>query len=83
MLAEGALLIALALWCAAVLASLAAPLIISDFRAQQDFIVSNTSTSWTWTAFAQGVYTLLTWGTLIVAARWSIRLRSLKPLTVR
>lgn len=80
MLFEGAVLIAMASCCAAVLAPLAAPRIIADFRVQQDLIVSNTSTSWTWITFALGVYTLLTWSTLIVALRWSIRLRSLKPL---
>lgn len=80
MLAEGAVLIAVASCCAAMLAPLAAPRIVSDFHAQQGFVVSNTANSWTWIPFAQGVYTLLTWGTLIVASRWSIRLRSLKPM---
>lgn len=79
-LVEGTVLIAVASCCAVILAPLAAPQIISDFRAQQGFIVSNTATPWTWIPFAQGVYTLLTWGTLIVASRWSIKLRSLKPL---
>jgi hypothetical protein len=82
MLVEGAVLVALASCCAVVLAPLAAPRIISDFRAQHGFVVTNTATSWTWIPFAQGVYTLLTWATLIITSRWSIRLRSFKPLVV-
>ena len=38
--------------------------------------------SGTWIAFAQGVYSLLTFGTVIIASRLAIRLRSLKPLLV-
>ena len=43
-------------------------------RCQEGFNVSHASSSGTWIAWAQGVYSLLTWSTVIIAARWSIRL---------
>ena len=52
-----------------------------DFVTQEGFTVSG-ATSGTWVAFAQGVYSLLTWSTFIIAARFSVTLRSLKPLLV-
>jgi len=82
MLAEGTLLLGLAAWCATILTPFAVPGIMADFRGQQGFIVSQAASSGTWVAFAQGVYSLLTWSTLIIAARWSIKLRSPKPLLI-
>ena len=82
MLVEGAILISVASVCAALLAPFAAPRILADFIAQKGVTVSHASSTGTWIAFAQGVYSLLTWSTLIIAARFSIRLRSLKPLLV-
>ena len=81
MLVEGAILIAVASWCANILTPFAAPRIIADFRTH-GFIVPDTSSSGTWVALAQGVYTLLTWSALIIASRMSIRLRSPKPLVI-
>ena len=81
-LSEGVLLLGAAGVCAALLAPYTAPLIISDFVAQEGFNVSRASSSGTWIAWAQGVYSLLTWSTVIIAARWSIRLKSPKPLLI-
>src|ERR1044071_9194927 len=66
MLVEGFIIVALASWCASLLTPFAAPRIVADFR-EQGFIVADTSSSGTWIAFAQGVYTLLTWSSLIIA----------------
>jgi hypothetical protein len=82
MLAEGAILISAAFVCAALLAPFAAPRILADFSAQGGFTVSDARSSGTWVASAQGVYSLLTWSTVIIASRLSIRLRSPKPLLV-
>lgn len=82
MLGEGALLVGAASVGAALLAPLAAPRILNDFVAQEGFTVSHATSSGTWLASAQGVYSLLTWSTVIIAARFSIRLRSLKPLLI-
>jgi hypothetical protein len=82
MLAEGAILISVASVCAALLAPFAAARILDDFVAQERVTVSHASSSGTWVASAQGLYSLLTWSTVIIAARWSIRLRSLKPLLI-
>lgn len=82
LLAEGFLLLLTAAVCAAVLAPYAAPRILSDFVAQEGFSVSYAASSGTWIAWAQGVYSLLTWSTVIIASRWSIKLRSLKPLLI-
>lgn len=81
-LVEGFPLLATATVCAALLAPYAAPRIISDFVAQEGFSVSYPASSWTWIASAQGVYSLLTWCSLIIASRWAMKLRSLKPLLV-
>ncbi|MGH9875857.1 MAG: hypothetical protein ACRD9S_25675 [Pyrinomonadaceae bacterium] len=82
MLVEGAILIVVACWCATLLTPFAMPRIIADFRAQHGFIVSDMASSGTWVAFAKGVYTLLTWSALVIASRWSIKLRSPRPLVV-
>ena len=82
MLAEGLALLGAAAVCAALLAPYTAPHILSDFVANEGLNVAHGSASWTWKAFAQGVYSLLTWSTLFIAARWSIRLKSFKPLLV-
>src|SRR5688572_4667216 len=81
-LAEGFLVLGAAAVCATLLASYAAPRILSDFVAQKGFSVSHAAPSGTWIASAQGVYSLLTWSTVIIASRWSIRLRSPKPLLI-
>lgn len=81
-LAEGLSLLGAAAVCAALLAPYAAPRILSDFVAQEGFSVSHAALSGTWLASAQGVYSLLTWSTGVIASRWSIRLRSLKPLLI-
>jgi hypothetical protein len=81
-LAEGLLLLVTAAVCAALLAPYAAPRVLSDFVAQERVSVSHVSSSGTWRTSAQGVYTLLTWSTVVIASRWSIRLRSLKPLLI-
>jgi hypothetical protein len=80
-LVEGTLLIAVSAWCATILTTFGVPVIMTDFRAQ-GFIVSNPASSGTWVAFAQGVYSLITWSTLIIASRWAIKIRSPKPLLV-
>jgi hypothetical protein len=68
--------------CATLLAPLAAPRIAAGFVTHEGFGVSRAAAAGTWISTAQGVYSLLTWSTLIIAARWSIKLRSLKPLLV-
>ena len=80
--AEGLLLIIGAAAVATILAPYTAPRILSHFMAQEGFNVSRASSSGTWVSWAQGVYSLLTWSTLIIASRWSIKLRSFKPLLV-
>ena len=82
MLLEGLTIIAVAAVWAAVLAPYAAPTIVSDFSEQAGVRVSQVSTAGTWIAWAQGIYSLLTWTTVIIASRWSIKLRSPKPLLV-
>lgn len=82
MLLEGAILISIASVCATLLASFTAARILHDFVAQEGVTVSHATSSGTWVAYAQGVYSLVTWSTVIIAARFSIRLRSLKPLLV-
>jgi len=82
MLAEGLPLLGAAAVCAALLAPYAAPRILANFVAQESFSVSHASSSWTWIASAQGLYSLLTWSTVVIASRWSIRLRTLKPLLI-
>ena len=81
-IAEGLVLLGAAAVCATLLAPYTAPLILSDFVEQDGLNVSRASSSGTWIAWAQGVYSLLTWSTLIIASRWSIKLRSFKPLLV-
>jgi hypothetical protein len=81
-LAEGLLLLAAATVCAALLAPYAAPQLLASFVAQEKFSVSHASPSGTWITSAQGVYSVLTWSTVVIASRWSIRLRSLKPLLI-
>jgi hypothetical protein len=81
-LVEGAAIIVVASWGATVLAPFAAPKIIAEFQIQRGFILSNAVASGTWIAFAQGVYTLLTWSALIVASRFSARRRSFTPMVV-
>lgn len=82
MLAEGFTLLAVAAVCAAVLAPYAAPRIVSDFSEQVGVNISQFSTAGTWIAWAQGIYSLLTWATVIICSRWSITLRSPKPLLI-
>ena len=82
MLAEGAIIISAASVSAALLAPFAAPQIMDDFVKQEGFTVSHATSSGTWSASAQGVYSLLTWGTVVVASRLAVRLRSFKPLLV-
>jgi hypothetical protein len=82
MLIEGALLIGAASVCAAVLAPYTSTRILEGFVAQKGVTVSHVASSGTWIAYAQGVYSLLTWGTVIIASRWSIKLRSVKPMVI-
>ena len=82
MVAEGLLLLGAAAVCATLLAPYTAPRILSDFAAQEGFGISRAPSSGTWIAWAQGVYSLLTWSTVIIASRWSIKLKSFKPLLV-
>jgi hypothetical protein len=81
-IAEGMTLVGVAAVCAALLAPYAAQRIVSEFIAREGVSISQFSTSGTWIASAQGIYSLLTWTTLIIASSWSIRLRSPKPLLV-
>ena len=81
MFAEGAIVIAVASVCATLLSPLGARLVLTDFQAQ-GFVVTDKASSGTWLAFAQGVYSLLTWSTLIIASRWAIKLRSPKPFLI-
>jgi hypothetical protein len=82
MLLEGFTILAVATVCAALLAPYASTRIVSQFSGQAGMSISQFSTAGTWTAWAQGVYSLLTWTTVIIASRWSIRLRSPKPLMI-
>ncbi len=82
MLAEGALLVSAASVCAALLAPFTTTRILEGFVAQEGVTVSHVTSSGTWVAYAQGIYSLLTWGTVIIAARWTIKLRSVKPLLI-
>jgi hypothetical protein len=82
MIAEGLLLLGAAAVCATLLAPYTAPRILSDFVVQEGLNVSRAPAPGTWVAWAQGVYSLLTWSTLIIASRWSIKLKSFKPLLV-
>ena len=81
-IAEGLVLLGAAAVCATLLAPYTAPLILSDFVEQEGLNVSRASSSGTWIAWAQGVYSLLTWSTLIIASRWAIKLKSFKPFLV-
>jgi hypothetical protein len=81
-LVEGAILISAASVCAALLAPFAAPRILDDLIAQEGFTVSHATSSGTWVASAQGVYSLLTWSSVVIASRLSVRLRSPKPLLI-
>ena len=82
MVAEGLVVLLAASVCAALLAPFAAPRIVASFVAHEGFGVSQAAAAGTSISTAQGVYSLLTWSTLMIAARWSIKLRSLKPLLV-
>lgn len=82
MLAEGAMLMFAASVCAALLAPFAAPRILDGFLTQGAFAVSHAKSSGTWVASAQGIYSLLTWSTVIIASRFAVRLRSFKPLLI-
>ena len=82
LLGEGAILIGAASVCAALLAPFGAPRILNDFVAQEGFTISHAASSGSWVAYAQGVYSLLTWASLIIASRLSIRWRSPTPLLV-
>jgi hypothetical protein len=82
MLSEGFVLIALAAACAAAVAPYSTARIVSDFSEQTGVSVSQVATAGTWIAWAQGIYSLLTWTTVIIASRWSIKLRSPKPLLI-
>lgn len=82
MFAEGAILISAASVCAALLAPFAAPRVLDDFVAQEGFSVTQATSSGTWVAFAQGVYSLLSWSSVVIASRLSVRLRSPKPLLI-
>jgi hypothetical protein len=82
MLSEGLILFSVAAVCAALLAPYAAARIVSDFGQQGGVSVSQFCTAGTWIAWAQGIYSLLTWTTVIIASRWSIKLRSPKPLVI-
>jgi hypothetical protein len=81
-LSEGFTILAVAAVCAAALAPYAAALIVSDFSEQAGVNISRFSTEGTWTAWAQGIYSLLAWTTVIIASRWAIKLRSPKPLLI-
>lgn len=81
-LSEGFTLFAVAAVCAAGLAPYAAAWIVSDFSEQAGVSISQFYTAGRWIAWAQGVYSLLTWTTVIIASRWSIKLRSPKPLLI-
>jgi len=82
MVLEGFTLLAVAAVCAAVLAPYAAGRIVTDFSEQGGVSISQVATAGTWIAWAQGMYSLLTWTTVIIASRWSIKLRSPKPLLI-
>ena len=82
MLMEGAILIGVASVCAALLAPFAAPRILADFVTQRNVTVSHAASVGTWVSYAQGIYSLLTWSTVIIASRFSIKLRSFKPLLI-
>ena len=82
MVVEGFLLLGGAAVCATILAPYTAPRILLHFVGQEGLSVSRAPAPGTWVAWAQGVYSLLTWSTLIVASRWSIKLKSFKPLMV-
>ena len=82
MIVEGLLILGGAAVCATILAPYTAPRILSDFVVEEGFSVSRSPAPGTWVAWAQGVYSLLTWSTLIIASRWSIKLKSFKPLLV-
>jgi hypothetical protein len=82
MLLEGTVLFIAASVFAAVLAPLAAQRILRSFVVQEGFNVTNLESSGTWLASAQGVYSLLTWSTVVIASRLSVRLRSFKPLLI-
>jgi hypothetical protein len=60
MLVEGLLLLGAATACATLLAPYSAPRILSDFVLQEGFSVFHSSSSGTWIAWAQGIYSLLT-----------------------
>ena len=82
MLGEGVILISVASVCAVLLAPFTAPGILTDFVAQKGVTAAHAAPTGTWVSIAQGVYSLLTWSTLIIAARFSIKLRSFKPLLI-
>ena len=81
-LGEGFVLVSAASLFAAALAPVATPHILKGFVEQEGVAVSYSTSSWTWVASAQGVYSLLTWGTFIIALRLSVKLRTPRPLLV-
>lgn len=81
-LLEGFTILTVAAVCAALLAPYGAPRIVSDFSEQTGVNIPQFSTAGTWTAWVQGIYSLLTWTTVIIASRWSIKLRSPKPMLI-
>lgn len=81
-LVEGAVLLGAATLLAALLAPYMAPRIASDFVAQEKLNVSRAASGGTWVSWAQGGYSLITWSTFIIASRWSIQLKSFRPLIV-
>ena len=81
-LLEGAVILITASVCASMLAPLAAQAILDNFAAREGFTASHAAVSGTWVAYVQGIYSLVTWSSLIIASRFSVRYRSLKPLLV-
>jgi len=82
LLVEGSILLSTASLCAALLAPIAARRILDAFVLQEGFSISHAELSGSWVASAQGIYSLVTWSTVIIASRWAIRLKSLKPLLI-
>ena len=79
---EGTVLIAVACACAAALALLGEPRVLADFSAHTGLVLPRSGAPQHWTTTAQGVYTLVTFSSAVIASRFAIKRRSLRPFAI-
>jgi hypothetical protein len=81
-LVEAMGLLGIAFVVANILAPFGSVMVLERFRLQTGCAVLGTASSQSLIAAAQAAYTLLTWGTFVVASRFALKLRSFKLLLV-